>query len=308
MPIQKRGDAYQVTVCAHGQVYRRSSRHWDKTKAREVERKLRDDLHALDMGRQPQRSFYEAVERWKREDLPRRKPRTRVEALQNAAHIAPFLEGKYLSQAKEVAAEIRAAWPHLSGATVNRRLAVLARLCNLAHREWGWLEFPVTFKQLPEAPERQLFLTREQVNALAQECPKAGPIILLAAYTGIRIGQLLQLTQDNIAGKFLLLGTGGKTGRAQLVPIHPRVRKLVAGLPYPISYAAVYKEWNKARETLGIKARIHDLRHTLASWMLQGGADLMHVRDMLGHSSVQVTQRYAHLNAAHLQRAIRKIR
>lgn len=308
MSIEKRGNAYQVTVCANGRVYRKSSRRWSRTQAREIERKLLDDLHAHSIGRQPRRTFYDAVERWKREDLPRLKPRTRQEALLNARHIARFLEGRYLSQAKDIGAEIRAAWPKLSGATVNRRLAILARLCNLAHREWGWLENPVTLKQLPEAPERQLFLTREQVNALAQACPKSGPVLLLAAYTGIRIGQLLRLTQENIAGEFLLLGTDGKTGRAQLVPIHHRVRKLVAGLPYPLSYAVVYKEWSAARKALGIKARIHDLRHTLASWMLQGGADLMHVRDMLGHSSVQVTQRYAHLNAAHLQQAIRKIR
>jgi integrase len=50
--------------------------------------------------------------------------------------------------------------------------------------------------------------------------------------------------------------------------------------------------------------RVHDLRHTCASWMVQQGVPLMEVRDVLGHSSVEMTERYAHLAPEKLRSAV----
>ena len=49
--------------------------------------------------------------------------------------------------------------------------------------------------------------------------------------------------------------------------------------------------------------RMHDLRHTCAAWLVSGGVSLIEVRDLLGHSSVTMTERYAHLAPENLQRA-----
>ncbi len=109
-------------------------------------------------------------------------------------------------------------------------------------------------------------------------------------------------------GAFLRLDSSGKTGKQQLVPLHKRVRGYAARLPITgITYAVYYKEFRAACKANKIKARPHDLRHTCASWMLQSGADSMHVRDMLGHSSVSVTQRYIHNKAAHLAQVVNNI-
>jgi integrase len=51
--------------------------------------------------------------------------------------------------------------------------------------------------------------------------------------------------------------------------------------------------------------RLHDLRHTAASWMVMSGADIYTVSQLLGHKNVRMTQRYAHLSPAHLQAAVR---
>jgi integrase len=55
----------------------------------------------------------------------------------------------------------------------------------------------------------------------------------------------------------------------------------------------------------GIKDfRVHDLRHTCASWMVQQGVPLLEVRDVLGHSSIEMTERYSHLAPGRLKSAV----
>lgn len=308
MPIAKRGGSWQVTVCHDGAIHRRSSRNWTKAQASEVEAKLRKDLFDLSMGREPARTFNDAIERWQREELPRLNDRTRQEYVRNAAHIAEYIEGRYLRDAAAIAGEIRSAWPHLSPSTVNRRLSVLSRLCQLAFREWRWLDHPPVIRMLPERT-RETFLTSAQVEAIAAACPRVGPLVLLAAYTGIRIGHLLRLTAaDAKPPGFIRLDGTGKRGKLQLVPLHDRVKGYAERLPLPgITYAVFYAEFRAAIQSLGITARPHDLRHTLASWMLQAGADSVHVRDMLGHSSVTVTQRYIHNRAQDLAVQVSRI-
>lgn len=312
MPVRKRGDAWQITVCWKGRVYRKSSRHWDREKAGQVERKMLDDLHAIDVGRQPQRSFYEAVEKWKAEELPRHKDEARELAHMSA--LAPFLEGKNLEQATDIAEAAKKAWTDLQPATVNRRLALLRVLVNLAWRKWGWLEQPIGQKVtlLPVRNQRHVYLDRKQVERIAGKMPRSGGYALLAAYTGIRRGQLLRLTRANLVripkiGPCLNLGVDGKTGAPQLVPVHNRVRAIAAKLPLCTSQV-LRDEWEAARKAVGLKdVKFHDLRHTHASWLLHAGADLMIVRDSLGHSSVAVTERYAHLKVQHLKTAMQRI-
>lgn len=307
MPITKRGQAYQVTVCHGGQVHRRSSRHWNKEQAREVERKLLDDLHDARMGKKPNRSFYEAVEKWKSEELPHYKDPARE--LSHMAALAPFLEGRLLRDAPAVVQEATEKWVGLKRGTVNRRLALVRRLLNLAYKKWDWIDEPTGQKigLLQTHNERHLYLTPAQVAALAKRCPRGGGYIRLAAYTGIRRGQLLRLTRANVVGDCLNLGTDGKTGQPQLIPLHPSVKAIAKKLPL-CSDQVLRDEWEAARTGLRLPhVRFHDLRHTGASWLLQTGADLMHVKQLLGHSSVAVTQRYAHLKVKHLRGAVRKM-
>lgn len=307
LKLKKRGNAWGFTLCWRGQTHRKSSRHWSREQAQEAGKKLLDDLHAESVGRKPARTFNQGVEKYISDELPRMKERTAAEALKNIGYIGADLEGRYLTDAKDVAAAIRKRFEGKSPATVNRRLQIVNRIVNLAYREWGWLDRPIPIPMLPEQ-HREHFLTRAQVEKLAKAAGGAnGDFIRLLAYTGIRKSQALSLTPQQVRGGFLHLGRDGKTGRPQLVPIHPRIRQIIRQLPLPVTLGTLHKSWYRAVAQTGIKARIHDLRHSLASWMIQTGSSLTHVQEMLGHHSVAVTQRYAHLTAGHLRRAVRRI-
>jgi integrase len=88
----------------------------------------------------------------------------------------------------------------LSNATVNRRLALLRRVCRLAYAEWGWLDKPILIRLLPERNERHVYLTPDEVEALARACPNpaAGDMCRLAAYTGLRRGELFALGRGHV--------------------------------------------------------------------------------------------------------------
>jgi site-specific recombinase XerD len=71
----------------------------------------------------------------------------------------------------------------------------------------------------------------------------------------------------------------------------------------------VTTHWQAARTAVGRPdVRLHDLRHSFASWLVKGGASMPTVRDLLGHSSLAVTSRYAHLSRPDLKRAVRKLK
>lgn len=264
------------------------------------------------MGRKPARTFNEAVERWVREELPHKK--SKQSFLYKLSRIAPILEGRLLSEVDTVCSQIRAQggarFDAMKPATINRHLAIVRRLLSLAYKRWGWLDEPLhqRVELLPEKGERHVYLTEDEVEALAASCKHAGDALLLAAYTGIRKSQLLRLTRANVVGDCLHLGTDSKTVQPQVIPLHPRVQGIAATLPLRCTPPVLRREFEKAREAIGRPdIHFHDLRHTFASWLIQSGADLMHVRDFLGHSTVAVTQRYAHLKTENLREVLHKV-
>lgn len=307
MPITRRPNgSYQVTVCYGGRTHRKSSRHWTRAAARAFEAHWLAEIRDAASGRPPVRSIADALERWLIEHVPRL--RSARQTRNHARRLLPYIAGRALTDAPQVWAQIKVASAGKAPATVNHQGRILRQLCRMAWREWGWLPQPVTISLLPEAP-RESFLTREQVEALAQACPspETGDYIRLAAYTGIRRGHLLRLTHHDIEGEFLRLDRSSKTKVLQWVPLHPRVQAIAERLPLGVGSARLQAEWTTARQATGIDCRWHDLRHTCASWLVQAGVPLYTVAQFLGHSSTTVTQRYAHLAPQHLADAVRKL-
>jgi integrase len=303
MPIRKRGNTWQVSVSFSGRRIRVSSgKGATREQAQELEAKIRRDLLADKLGKKPKRLISEALNYW----LDGERKTLRGEGYENkVSHMIPFLQGRYLEDAPEVASQATRAWlaKGLKPATIRRRLAILRRVCNLAFKRWGWLDRHVPISLIGGEEHRHVYLTIEEAERLFSASPSriAADVMRLAVLTGLRRGELLGLTGSNYYGDKLILDANTKNGRPRMVPLHPDAQAILRmrRVPLPITGGQVH--FDIARKAAGLPhVRFHDLRHTCASWLVQRGAPLTAVRDLLGHSSLGITSRYAHLADQHL--------
>ena len=100
-----------------------------------------------------------------------------------------------------------------------------------------------------------------------------------------------------------------KNGQSRAVPISPDVQKVILeqGLPSGRLFMSCRSAFRSAYERCGFdtpRQLTHILRHTFASHFMMAGGDILTLQRILGHSSIQVTMRYAHLSPSHLQAAV----
>ena len=276
---------------------------------------LREFVDEVYLERRQRRSISEALTRLIEDELPGL--RTSHHVLSNIRALQPYVAGRALDEIGDVAGEyVRAGRSEgLAPATINRRLAVLRRIANLAWKSWHWLDRPIAITTLAENNARHEFLSRGEIEFLAWAAglwlPLARLEILCAAYTGLRRGELWALEWRDL-DRDVLVVRKSKTGRPRLVPIVDRIRiplrawvRLRKARPHPRTMHAAFQ---KARATLvrpGL--RFHDLRHSIASMLIQAGVPLYTVGEILGHTDKRTTARYAHLAVDNLRVAMDKI-
>lgn len=308
MPVRKRGNRWHVRLQLGGQRIERSlGPAATKADALDYEARLRRDAVAGKLQRNPARSIDDALLRWLEGEAAQLKSYDNL--LSKVRALKPYASGKSLAAIVLVAEEVKAAGikAKLAPATINRRLAILRRVANLAHDQWGWLDHPLgnRIKLLRGETTRHIYLTPDQVELLATHCTHAGvaTAIRLVARTGLREGEMLRA--DTIFDGCIVVGES-KNGRPRLVPVPADMQDLK--LPLDLTYATLRTFFEKARTEAGMPhVRFHDLRHTAASWWAQAGANMAVLRDLLGHSNMAVTSRYAHLATADLKRASIKV-
>lgn len=313
MPVWKRGDTWWIRLQVNGQRIAQSAGVGaTKEQAKELEAKLRADLHAQRVGRKPVRQLSAALLKWLDGECSHLKSSKAFES--HARALIPYIQGRTLQDTPAVVADIKRGMhaDGLSNATINRRLAILRRVLNLAYKAWDWLDQPLADKValLPEHNERHLYLTVDEVEQLANACtvPHAADAIRLAAYTGLRLGELMRLTPAHYRDGCIMLDAQTKTGRPRMIPVPAEALSVIARLPFNRHPRAIERQFEKARAKIGRpELHFHDLRHTYASWLVQSGAPLTAVRDLLGHSNLGVTSRYAHMGAEHLRDAVDKM-
>ena len=201
-------------------------------------------------------------------------------------------------------------------ATVNR---VACRLRHMFNRAVDWElldQSPMRgIKFLPENNARLRYLSLGECQLLIDSCeaPHLRAIVTVALHTGMRSGEIrnLQWRDLDFATGFLIV-RDSKNGESRHIPADSAVIELLrtwprtAGSEFVFTNAAggrigwLQHGFRKALARAGLSdLHFHDLRHTFASqWMMAGG-ELYSLRDILGHKSIAMTQRYAHLSPAY---------
>jgi integrase len=209
-------------------------------------------------------------------------------------------------------------------ATANRHLATLKHMFAKAV-EWEMVEEPVLkkvrrVKLLPENNRRLRFLSKEECKALINSCNShLKPIVVTALNTGMRKEEILSLEWEkhvDLNHGFILLDVT-KNGERREIPINQTLRdtlqKLVRHInsPYVFTdgegnrFKDVKKSFKSAVRKAGIKDfRLHDCRHNFASHLVMAGVDLTTVKELLGHKTLAMTLRYAHLAPSHKVKAV----
>jgi len=136
-------------------------------------------------------------------------------------------------------------------------------------------------------------------------------------YTGLRRSELWHLTaRDLDADQGLLTVRMSKT-RYRIIPLDPmalavlerRAEKTPVGRLWASwnSPDRITHRWGRLMRRLKMSGRLHDLRHSFASYLVMAGADLRSVQELLGHSDLTVTAIYSHLSPDHLRRTVSKL-
>ncbi|MCD6194757.1 tyrosine-type recombinase/integrase, partial [bacterium] len=191
--------------------------------------------------------------------------------------------------------------------------------------------------ELPKTEEKEIsFLEPEEVKDLFKSVPDSGKVshlrdrvILEVLYsTGLRVSELVSLNKDDINLKREEFSVKGKGGKIRVVFLTPSakewlkrylekredmdralfVRTKGRGNDLRLSTRSVERMISFYAKKAGLAKKVtpHTLRHSLATAMLRGGADLRAVQSLLGHSSITTTQRYTHVTDEHLKEVHQK--
>jgi integrase len=202
-------------------------------------------------------------------------------------------------------------------ATINRTLAILRKMLNDAVR-WGFVgSSPMRMiQQLPEKQQGFDFYAEDEVILFLQNCsPDFYPIASCAVYTGMRIGEIVALRWKDVdlERRVIRVERSGKgttkSGKIRYVPVNSRLLAVLHACRERANGEFVFpdgkgrmrsiefrNEMRNAAERAGLRRiRMHDLRHTFASNYVLKGGNLVSLQKILGHSTINMTLRYAHM-------------
>jgi integrase len=219
--------------------------------------------------------------------------------------------------------------------TIRRELCLFRAAINFVNVEFDLtLPNPVSRLSLSTGEPRVRWITRQEAKKLLYEAEKTAVLrphlpvfIRLALNTGCRRGELLNLEWSRVDTehhKILLEARHTKARKRRTVPLNDDALRTLMRIrhwqtekklntPYVFGYEkgkiTTFKaSWKSALQRSGIENfRIHDLRHTFASWLVMDGVSIYIVKDLLGHASITQTEIYAHLAPDQGSEAVRRI-
>lgn len=328
MPHKRKGSPYwwtKITPPGGGTAIRRSTGTVDFREAKALEAKWRSELYQQNAwGKSPEHTFAEVAA----EFLSASQQKRTFEDIQRRVgrlydHFGPDVVMEEMA-GKDVREFIAARQADgVKPATINRELSILSAMINHAIEQLEWpMSNPVRGRKLKEPEGRVRWITHNEADRLvaAAKTQRSGErladFIILGLNTGARMNELLKMSWSRVDFDNALLhleGEDTKSAKRRSVPLNDAALAALKRRWVWVSQNCPYSEWVFAKangERLGCirqgfksacaaarikNFRIHDLRHTCASWMISEGVPLMDVKEVLGHSTVKMTEKYAHL-------------
>lgn len=217
---------------------------------------------------------------------------------------------------------------HLSAASMNREVSSLRSFFRWLHRT-GRTEHDIsrTVSSLKTPKRLPAFVPESRMAGIVRDCEtesgdftteRNALIVLLFYACGLRLAELVGIDRDDFTDNYASLKVRGKGDKERIVPVLDFVREKI--LRYlgiiegqnicistekalfltlkgeRISRSVVYRTVKSELQRGGVQGKKspHVLRHTFATHLLNGGADMREIQELLGHASLQATQVYTH--------------
>ena len=280
----------------------------------------------LDVKRQPRLKVKELVERYIEYYLKPNRPTWWKSEKHNLRHIKIFFGEKLLKEVTPIDVEKfrQERLKFVGKASVNKNIGCLRAMYNKAI-EWDLFDgrnpcSGIKFYRLDN--KRLRFLEREDIKRLLSNCSgHLKDIVEFAINTGMRKGEIFNLKWHDIDfrnGLIHVLKT--KNTEKREIPLNGTVSNILFRVkknpesPYVFSsydgkpFNDIKKSFYTALKKSKIENfRFHDLRHTFASHLIMNGVDLLTVKELLGHKTIEMTLRYSHLSCDHKKRAVESL-
>ena len=218
------------------------------------------------------------------------------------------------------------AWLHgmhdVKRTTANQRLIKLKAMCNRAV-EWGVIDRnPImAVRKLTELDSKpRNFFTKEELSRIYEADARHAPIWQLLANTGMRINEAHSLKWENVSDDVITIVSTSehrtKNRKWRKIPLTSNAQSALSMLQgvhdvYVLPRVAHRTHRNRFKRALakcGLQGTLHELRHTFISTLVMQGVPLRTVQILAGHSTVTVTEKYAHVAPDHLVDAVSGLR
>lgn len=291
MAVRKSGDRWIVEFMFRGnRIFRRLPKGRTKADGQALESQLRTTIfNQVDLGREIDPPLRPIIEAWAKKKDDRQQ--SHVNAVLGLVNDTVTL-GQIVTIADRLKEQ-----DHAPG-TINRRLAVLKASAKYAKRKkWASRNLSPEIELLPEPRYIRREVHPDMARRLIQAAstPRAKALIAGSAYTGMRLGEVLRFDPEkDIQDGAIRVRDSTPGYEDRLIPILPELRPHLKHFPLTGGWRNIYRGWLRAREKTGLQIRFHDLRHMVATAMVNAGYPDRIVADLLGHKSTATTRKYTH--------------
>lgn len=248
-------------------------------------------------------------------------------------HLKPFFGRKSLNEINNIDIEkykSERVVAGLSNKTINNHLAMLSKFFKVAE-EWGVLSKIPKIKKLKVQPQKFDFLTEEECALLLNSSDGyIKEMIFFAIKTGLRFGELIAIDWNDVnlseqlltVRRSIVLGElgGTKSNKIRYIPLTNEICEMLvkrvkkSGYVFSDKFGKPLKQYLCCDKLYSLCKKVelrkigwHTFRHTFASHLVQNGASIKAIQELLGHSDIVTTMRYSHLGPSTLREAIKSL-